>query len=270
MYLLPYRGEEKVTFITINKRIYLEEYKWRVKIAHYTQRSGKWAWNLEAAGQEYPLHLAENRIRIRTGVDPFHLAGALEELDDGQRVVVVGGDALLEALHVVVRPPGATLSPSQAPLDAHILGAVEEEHELHVHLLGHLAIPAVQIILIPGEAVDEEPGLARRLHGVLQQRARDLHGHNLAIADVILDQGAELGALAGTLLAQQIPGREMGELEAVHDLGALGALSGSWTAQNEDNLWLLHAHAGDFVRWLLWIRLAGLAGMSQLQLLRQR
>jgi len=64
----------------------------------------------------------------------------------------------------------------------------------------------------------------------------------------------------------------MGELEAIHDPGALGALAGPGTAQNKDNLWLLYAHDSDIVWWGCGgggdEPIAGL-GMSQL-VLRQR
>lgn len=76
-------------------------------------------------------------------------------LDDGHRVVDVGVEALLQALQIVVRAATA-LAPLQAPLHALILGALEEQHEQQLDLVGHLAVPALQVVLVPGETVDQE------------------------------------------------------------------------------------------------------------------
>ncbi len=80
----------------------------------------------------------------------------------------------------------------------------EEEDELEVDLVRHLLVPPGEVVLVPGESVDEEVVPVRLPHGPLQQRAGDLHRHDRPVRDVALDQLAELGTLALALLPQEI------------------------------------------------------------------
>ena len=98
----------------------------------------------------------------------------------------------------------------------YLLRALEEEHGLELGLGAHLAIPAVQVVLVAREAVDEERVLAALLHRGLEQSARDLDGHNGALADVVLDLLAHLGADALTLGAQQVACRQMHIAEVLY------------------------------------------------------
>jgi hypothetical protein len=64
-------------------------------------------------------------------------------------------ETLLQALQIVIRSTTA-LAALQAALNAQIFGTVEEEHKIQNHLLGHLSSPAIEIVLVTWEAVNEE------------------------------------------------------------------------------------------------------------------
>lgn len=64
-------------------------------------------------------------------------------------------------------------------------------------------------------------------HRVLEETASDFHGHDLSVRDVLLDQRAEVGALACSFLAQQVTSRQMCESIGLDDLLALRSLAGT-------------------------------------------
>ena len=77
-------------------------------------------------------------------------------LDDGHGGLLVSDEPLLQTLLVVVRPATARLASLQTTSRADLLAALEEQNALQVHLLPHLLVPPSQVVLVPGEAVDEE------------------------------------------------------------------------------------------------------------------
>ena len=115
-----------------------------------------------------------------------------EAIDDRHRRVDVGVEALLERLLVVVGAARTGGAPAEAPLHAGLLVAVKEEDKLLVDLVPHGLVPPLEVVLVPGEAVDEEVVLFRLVHGGLQERAGDLHRDNGAVADMALDELAVL------------------------------------------------------------------------------
>lgn len=84
-------------------------------------------------------------------------------VDDRHCVVHVSVEAFLQTVHVVVSSAAASLSSLDASLDALVLGTLEEKHEEEVNLLGHLSLPALQVVLVSREAVDKEFVVARLL-----------------------------------------------------------------------------------------------------------
>ena len=76
--------------------------------------------------------------------------------DDGHGGPLVGYEPFLQTLLVVVRPPTAGLASPQTAGRADLLAALEEQNALQVHFLPHLLVPPSQVVLVPGEAVDEE------------------------------------------------------------------------------------------------------------------
>ena len=150
---------------------------------------------------EMLLDLFEHLFGRLGGVDLNHLAVLAEVLDDGHGGVEVGVEPLLQRLEVVVGAAGAGGAAVQAPLDARLLVAHEEQDKVEVGLVPHLLVPAAQVVLVAREAVDEELVRAGLVHGALEQRAGDLDGDDGAVGDVALDQLAELGSGLFPLLA---------------------------------------------------------------------
>lgn len=159
------------------------------------------------------------------GVDASNESIVLIDLDDGHRLVEIGVDAFRHRRSIVVGAP-RRLSTTQAAFDALLLGTLEVEHEHEIHLALHLLRPALEIVLVAREAVDEK--IARRYvfglvaraarrrqldhmleHGILQQRARYLHWYNCTVANVLVDQRAILRAGSVLLLPQKVTGREV-------------------------------------------------------------
>ena len=82
----------------------------------------------------------------------------------------------------------------------------------------HVLVELEGLVHLPGEAVDEEAAAAvlpavraalavdGLLHGVLEQLDGDLHRHDRPVLDAVLDELAELGALAVLLSAQEVAG----------------------------------------------------------------
>lgn len=77
-------------------------------------------------------------------------------VDDGHRVVHVSVEALLQAFEVVIGAAAARLSTFQTPLNALVRRTLEEKDEEKVDLLRHLPLPALQVVFVAREAIDEE------------------------------------------------------------------------------------------------------------------
>ena len=86
-------------------------------------------------------------------------------------------------------PRGA---PAEAPGRADLLAAVEEEDALQVDFLSHLLVPALKVVLVPREAVDEKVVLKTIGHGPLQETAGDLDRDDCTVGNVVLYQLSEL------------------------------------------------------------------------------
>lgn len=135
-------------------------------------------------------------------------------LDDGHSLLVVRAEALADALLVVVLAP-AGLAALEEPLRHLVLGGREEEHHAR---LADVLVELERLVHLAREAVDEEAAAAvapavaaaargvleRGAHRVLEQLDRDLHRHDLALADVGADHLAVLGARPGLLGAQEV------------------------------------------------------------------
>ena len=110
-------------------------------------------------------------------------------LNDGHCGGQVGVEPLLQGLQVVVGSARTCGAPIQTPFHAGLLIAFEEQDELDVGLaVANFPLPALKVVLVSRESVDEEVVLWGLGHCPHQQRARDLHGHDRAVADVGLDQ----------------------------------------------------------------------------------
>ena len=153
--------------------------------------------------------------------------------DDGHGCLLVGHEPFLQTLLVIIRPSTARLSSLQTARRADLLAALEEQNALQVHLLPHLLVPASQVVLVPGEAVDEEIIFVTLSHSSLQKTAGDLDRNNCTVGNMVLYQLSKLktdGSVMknkqsrshlrpwlGSLSSQQIPRREVDVSEFFND-----------------------------------------------------
>ena len=80
---------------------------------------------------------------------------------------------------------------------------MEEKDALQVHFVPHLLVPALQVVLVPGEAVDKEIVFLTLSHSSLQETAGDLHRDNRTVGNVVLYQLSELKSGLSQVLVDQ-------------------------------------------------------------------
>ena len=89
-------------------------------------------------------------------------------------------------------PAAACCSSLQTPGRADLLTALEVEDALEVDFLSHLLVPALEVVLVSGESVDQKVVFITVIHGPLQETAGDLHRDNCTVGNVVLYQLPEL------------------------------------------------------------------------------
>lgn len=77
-------------------------------------------------------------------------------VDDWHRVIHVSVEPLFKALKVVVSSATSSLSSLQTPLNALVRRTFKEKNKKEVDLVRHLFLPALQVVFVAGEAIDEE------------------------------------------------------------------------------------------------------------------
>lgn len=97
--------------------------------------------------------------------------------------------------------------------DRYLFATVEEQHKQDFRLVAHLPLPTLEIVLIAGEAVNEELILARVRHCSLQEGASDLHRHNGPIPDMTFDKVTILGVWCASLRAKKVSSGEVNKAE---------------------------------------------------------
>lgn len=154
-------------------------------------------------------------------------------LHDGHARLDEGAEPLADALFVVIGAP-ARLAPLQQPCLHGLLGAVVEQDELRG---AHALLELECLVELARETVDEEAlrGGQGILHGILEQGDGHLHGHDLAVLDIVFDELAVLGTLAVLLGAQQVACAEVRKAVAVDEARALGAFAGAGAAEDKDH-----------------------------------
>mmetsp|Transcript_20056 Transcript_20056/g.62053 ORF Transcript_20056/g.62053 Transcript_20056/m.62053 type:complete len:206 (+) Transcript_20056:88-705(+) len=158
--------------------------------------------------------VGEDEVGARGGVDGVALADGLEVVDDGHGGVEVGLEAFLDGLGVVVGADGLAGAGGGggALEDAFLhdgLGGVEIEQKLDVGAVGHVVVPALEVVEVPREAVDEEVALPGADHGLFEELERDLDGDDLALADEAVDQLPVLRRWVFALRPQQVARRQV-------------------------------------------------------------
>jgi len=112
-------------------------------------------------------------------------------LNYGQSLAVIGLYSFSKALIIIVR---STLTSTETSIHANVFWTGQEENKMNKSLVAHLLLPAIEIVLIPREAIDEEAGCSRACdHSILEQFACDLDGNDCAISNMTIDQLAEDG-----------------------------------------------------------------------------
>lgn len=190
---------------------------------------------LEALGSKLLHHIFVDDFGAPGGVDLDDTILAIEHVDYRHARLDESGEPLFDALLVIIST-SAGLASVQESGPHSLLGAVEEQGELAGH---NRLLELDSLVHLPGETIDKELAVAvllnGGLHGVLQQLDGDLHRHDLAVLDVALDHLAELAARTLLLLAQKVAGRQVLETVVAHKVGALRALAGARTTEDEDD-----------------------------------
>jgi hypothetical protein len=174
-------------------------------------------------------------VRGLDSLDLDNTAILFKVVDNGHASLDKGSETLADTLLVVISSSTGLAAVDQTLLHD-LFGTLKEQSE---DALADGLFELDGLVHLAGEAVDEElvgaVFLDGGLHGVFEQLDGDFHGNDLAVADVFLDQVAELAALAVLLFAQKVAGGEMLELVVADDVAALGALAGTGTTQDEND-----------------------------------
>lgn len=128
--------------------------------------------------EENRIHVVEDRLGTFIGVDLSDSAEGPVVLDDRHSGIHVRIEALLEAVHVVISSAAAGLTSSDAPLDALVLRALEEQNEQKIDFRRHLLLPALQVVFVTWKAVDEKFIVASFL-----KRIERLHNESIGRRD---------------------------------------------------------------------------------------
>lgn len=145
-----------------------------------------------------------------------------------------GPESFGDRLQVIIGTARGLSALHQA-LKHHVFWSVEKQNERSRH---DRLLELHRLIHLSWEPINQEPALPtipcdNLLHRILQKLDCDFHRHNLAVLNTILDELSELRTGALLFGAEQVAGGEVSEGEVAHEVGALGALSGSWAAEDE-------------------------------------
>ena len=133
------------------------------------------------------------------------------KFDDWHGLLPKHVEPLLQDFHVVIVSllVARTLPSLLDSRDHGLLGAVQEEHKLHVSRVAQNLFPTVLIVLVAGKSVDQELllGPSVLFHSFFDQVDSDFYRHDFAFEDDAVDQLA-VGAAAVSL--QRYLGRQKG------------------------------------------------------------
>jgi hypothetical protein len=124
--------------------------------------------------------------------------GPAEPVDHRQTVAAVRRESFPQRLQVVVGAVGRQAALEDAALQD-FLGAGHADHGLQLAGLGHRRQPALQVVVIPGEAIDEIALFLAAKNLLLEQCEGEGDWHDLAVPQKRVDQLAVLRA--GILLS---------------------------------------------------------------------
>lgn len=190
---------------------------------------------LDTTLSEANLDVLVNLVRSLGGLNLDNSALLLKVVNNGHAGLDKSSETLADALLVVVGSATGLAAVEQTLLHD-LLTAFKEQSE---DALANRLLELNSLVHLAGEAINQELVvvivLDGGLHGILEQLDGNLHGDNLAVTNVFLDQVTEITALAVLLFAQQITSGKMLELVVADDVGALSALASTRTTQDEND-----------------------------------
>ena len=128
-------------------------------------------------------------------IDPLAAALPIIEVDDRHGLIAERCESLAQGFYVVIVSAGGLASLGDAGNHSLFVG-VHEQDERHVHRVPDHACPAVVVVLVSREAVNQEalgcPAVL--LHAFLEKLTSDLNRDNFALDNALIDQGSGLGA----------------------------------------------------------------------------
>lgn len=192
---------------------------------------------LVQAGRKLVRGDLEDDIRGRASVDLDDTTFLFVAVDHGHAGLDKGLEPLLDALGIVVGSTARLASLEESSLHDGLGAIIKENGPSAAHGL----LKLLGLVHLAGEAIDEESTLCGALalhrftHGVLEELDGNLHRDNGAVPNAVIDEGAKLAPGAGLFSTEQITGGEVNEAVFLHQTGALGALSGTGAAEDEDD-----------------------------------
>jgi hypothetical protein len=102
------------------------------------------------------VYVLEDCVWTFVGINLSNFTEISVVIDDRHSVIHVSIEALLKAVHVVIGSAASSLPSLDAPLDAFVFRALEEQDEQEVHFLGHLSLPPLEVVFVTRKAIDKE------------------------------------------------------------------------------------------------------------------
>jgi len=141
--------------------------------------------DLSLGGGDDLFHLSKNLIRRLCGVQLVNQVQLLKVPYDRHCCLFIGDKSFTQALFIVISSATACCPSAQASSCADLLSAVEEKHPTQIHLVAHSLSPTSQVVLIPGEAVNQELILIALFHCPLNQT---VSGENMNWEEMTISQ----------------------------------------------------------------------------------
>jgi hypothetical protein len=139
------------------------------------------------------LKLFKNLVNWPQSVNLAQLIQLAIEFNDGHGFVSEGSESLTKGLNIVVVSSTGLRSLLNA-LNHGIFVSVKENTEGDVNWIAQNALPTILVILIAGEAIDQEALLipSMLLHASFQELASDINRDDLTLNDVLIDQSGSI------------------------------------------------------------------------------
>ncbi len=140
---------------------------------------------------EDTLKLSKDLINRLEAINLAHFTLLVVKFDDRHRLVLKGSKALAKGLDIVIIST-ASLGALLNAVNHGVLISIKEDAEGHINRGAKDTVPAVEVVLIAREPVDQKALLVPSLllHALLQQLACNLNWNNFALNDALVDQSS--------------------------------------------------------------------------------